>query len=319
MKAGIVFMGTPDFAVASLNALYEAGEKISAVVTAPDRPAGRGRQMHSSPVKTYALEHNITVLQPVKLRDESFISELEALNADIFVVVAFRILPREVWSIPRLGTFNLHASLLPQYRGAAPINWAIINGEKETGLTTFIIDEEIDTGKIIMQEKVTVSFDMTAGQLHDILMIKGAGLVVKTVEKLRTGKLDFIEQAGLIGPGTVLMPAPKLFREDCRIRWNHDNIEVYNLIRGLSPHPGSWTNFINEHNEALFVKILRAELSNPYEHLPSGTITVTSHNEIIAHTQNGALSIIELQPAGKKSMRTAEFLRGYRKKFVRAE
>ena len=311
-------MGTPDFAVASLRALVEAGENVVGVVTAPDRPAGRGQQLKSSPVKIYSTKHNIPVLQPVKLKDPSFTESLKSLNADIFIVVAFRMLPEVVWKMPLLGTFNLHASLLPQYRGAAPINWVVINGERETGLTTFLIDEKIDTGKIILQEKVSVSEFMTAGELHDLLMEKGAKLVLKTVRCLLDSDFEFTTQSIMIEVGTDLKPAPKLFKEDCKIDWTLENKKVYNHIRGLSPYPGAWTIFLNEDEEEVSAKILLAEIVKTDKLPDPGTVSRETDNEIIVYSENGAIRILKLQAAGKKPMSTNDFLRGYRKKLIRA-
>jgi len=311
-------MGTPDFAVASLRALVEAGENIVGVVTAPDRPAGRGQQLKSSPVKRYSNEKNIPVLQPVRLKDPSFVEELRSLKADLFIVVAFRMLPELVWKMPLLGTFNLHASLLPQYRGAAPINWALINGESETGLTTFLIDEKIDTGKIILQEKVPVNESMTAGELHDILMVKGAELVIKTVDCLLDPDFQFIPQSSIVKAGTELKPAPKLFKEDCRIKWEHCSSRVYNFIRGLSPFPGAWTIFLNEDKEELSAKILFCEKVETMKSETPGFISQDVNNKLIVYTDDGGIQILKLQAAGKKPMSAGEFLRGYRKRLIRA-
>jgi len=311
-------MGTPDFAVASLRALVEAGENVVGVVTAPDRPAGRGQKLKSSPVKIYSNKNNIPVLQPVKLKDPSFVESLNSLKAGIFIVVAFRMLPEVVWKMPLLGTFNLHASLLPQYRGAAPINWAVINGEKETGLTTFLIDEKIDTGKIILQEKVAISESTTAGELHDLLMEKGAKLVLKTVDCLLDSDFEFTTQSKMIEAGTDLKPAPKLFKEDCKIDWTLENKKVYNHIRGLSPYPGAWTIFLNENEEEVSAKILLAEMVETDKLLDPGTVSMETGNEIIVYSEDGALRILKLQAAGKKPMFTKDFLRGYRKRLVRA-
>ena len=310
-------MGTPDFALASLKALVEGGENVAGVVTAPDRPAGRGQKIRSSPVKSFARENKIPVLQPLNLKDPSFVDSLKALKGDVFVVVAFRMLPEVIWKMPALGTFNLHASLLPQYRGAAPINWALINGEKETGLTTFLIDEKIDTGKIILQEKVPVSDTMTAGELHDILMFKGAALVLKTLDYLSGRDTSLTHQSNLITDGTELKAAPKLFKEDCKINWALENNKVYNLIRGLSPYPGAWTVFTNDIKEQFTAKIILAEKVETGQELEPGTV-IQKDDEIVVSSGVGAVRILQLQPAGKKPMQPREFLRGYRKKIVSA-
>ncbi|HCO66918.1 MAG TPA: methionyl-tRNA formyltransferase, partial [Dysgonomonas sp.] len=233
----IVFMGTPDFAVASLKNLVDNNYTIAGVITMPDKPAGRGHKLQYSAVKQYALDNNLPLLQPEKLKDESFLESLKSWKADLQIVVAFRMLPEVVWNMPRFGTFNLHASLLPQYRGAAPINWAIINGEKETGVTTFFLTHEIDTGKIILQKKVPIMEEDNAGIIHDKLMNIGAGLVCKTVDLLLENKIDGIPQDNLISDENELKPAPKIFKETCKIDWNKSSASIHNLIRGLSPHP----------------------------------------------------------------------------------
>lgn len=258
----IVFMGTPEFAVAPLAALVEAGIDVAAIVTAPDKPAGRGKKLTSPAVKQYA-DANLScpVLQPEKLREPDFVDQLRGFKADIFVVVAFRMLPEVVWSIPSLGTINLHASLLPQYRGAAPINWAIINGEKETGLTTFIIDHEIDKGNVLLLEKVEIEASDNAGTLHDKLMETGAWLLVKTVTELAAGSLEPVEQTAFHVPEEQLKKAPKIFREDCRIHWERPALEIHNLVRGLSPYPGAFSEFADEDGESFTVKIFETGIS----------------------------------------------------------
>lgn len=312
-------MGTPDFAATILGKLLESGKEIVGVVTAPDRPSGRGQKLKSSPVKTMALTHNIPVLQAIKLKDPEFIESLASLNADFFIVVAFRMLPEVVWTIPSIGTFNLHASLLPQYRGAAPINWAIINGEKETGLTTFLIDHKIDTGKIILQEKVEISDEMTAGELHDVLMNKGADLVRETVDILSSGKAHSIDQDKLVEEGIVLKPAPKLFKKDCRINWTEDSQTVYNFIRGLSPYPGAWTIFVNDEGEEFSARILTATISPSGKEMRAGNISSIDTKNLIIYCESGALEIIHFQPEGKKRMTTEQFLRGYRKNLTKVQ
>src|ERR1700761_1179920 len=237
----IIFMGTPEFAVASLDALIQAGCEVVAVITAPDKPAGRGQKLNESAVKKYAVINNIKVLQPEKLRDPEFLQELQALKADLQVVVAFRMLPEVVWSMPPKGTINLHASLLPQYRGAAPINWVLINGEKESGVTTFFLKQEIDTGDILFTEKITLTGHETAGELHDRLMYKGDGLLVKTVKAVESGRFTENPQHQLAA-GIELKHAPKIFKEDCKIDWHQPAEKIYNLIRGLSPYPTAYTH-----------------------------------------------------------------------------
>lgn len=306
----IIFMGTPDFAVASLKSLVEHGKQVVAVITAPDKPAGRGQKLSQSPVKQYAIQQEIPVLQPEKLRSPDFLDELKALKPDLFVVVAFRMLPEVVWSLPTRGTFNLHGSLLPQYRGAAPINWAVMNGEKETGLTTFFIEKEIDTGHIIDFVKVPIAEDETAGELHDEMMEQGAGLVLKTVEAIHAGEVQTVPQENLIKE--ELKPAPKIHKETCEIDWSKDRNSVYNHIRGLSPYPAAWTKL-----QGKVLKIFRTE---KVESLGDGKrlegeLTEVFTNEkdsLCFKTADGWLSLTELQLEGKKRMGVEEFLRGYR-------
>ena len=233
-------MGTPEFAVESLKAIIGAGYHVRGVITSHDKPSGRGLRMHPSPVKEFAVEHNIPVLQPLKLKDPDFLEALRKWQADLQVIVAFRMFPEEVWSMPPLGTFNLHASLLPQYRGAAPINWAVMNGETKTGVTTFFLNHEIDKGSVILREETAISPDETAGDVHDRLMVIGAELVVKTIEGIASGKAGAIDQQ-LMENTAPLRPAPKLFKSDCKIDWNRDSVSIYNFIRGLSPHPAAWS------------------------------------------------------------------------------
>ena len=311
-------MGTPDFAVASLRALHRSEHEVVGIVTAPDRPAGRGQKIRISPVKKFALENGIEVLQPEKLRNPDFISSLEQLNADIFVVVAFRMLPEIVWRMPRLGTFNLHASLLPQYRGAAPLNWALINGEKESGVTTFLIDDKIDTGKIILREKMDIPDDFTAGDLHDELMLRGAELVLQTVDMLVTEDVKFIPQPELIKPGEKLLAAPKLYKDDCRIDWARNSELVHNLVRGLSPYPGAWTILQNSDGERFSVKILKTQKERHETAKPAGTVVI-QRDELFVHCKTGVLKILLIQPEGKKQMDTEVLLRGYRKGITSAE
>lgn len=307
----IVFMGTPDFAVESLKALVENNYNVVGVITTPDKPAGRGRQMSESAVKKYALEQNLKVLQPEKLKNPDFLAELDSLKADLQVVVAFRMLPETVWRKPPLGTFNLHASLLPRYRGAAPLNWAIINGETETGVTTFLLSHEIDTGQIIFQEKVSIDENETVGDLHDRLMEIGANLVLKTVDALAEGKVQPIDQSQLTGVVENLKPAPKIFKEDCRIDWTRDTESVRNLIRGLSPYPAAWTELTHpEKEEILTVKIYEAFGEPGLPSVP-GTLRTDGKKYLKIACPDGWLSVTDLQLSGKKRMKIDELLRGF--------
>jgi len=299
----IVFMGTPDFAVASLNALLKAGFEVVGVVTAADKPAGRGQKLHESAVKQYAVAHGLKVLQPLKLKDPGFIEELKALQPDLQVVVAFRMLPEMVWNMPPKGTINLHASLLPQYRGAAPINHAIINGEKESGVTTFFLKHEIDTGDVIFSEKVTIGDDDTAGDLHDKLMNTGAGLLVKTVTAIAEG--NYTEQPQPLS--AELKHAPKIFKEDCLIDWNQSARSIYNLIRGLSPYPTAFTK-LNDKT----LKVFKAEIEEGETGLAVGTFESDGKTYLKFAAQNGFIKFIDLQYEGKKRMKIDEFLRGMR-------
>ncbi len=264
-------MGTPDFAVEPLKQLVEKGYNIVGVVTNPDKPAGRGQKLQESAVKKYALSQNLNILQPDKFRDESFLRELKKLNADLQIVVAFKMLPEIVWDMPQIGTFNLHASLLPQYRGAAPINWAIINGENNTGVTTFFLKHEIDTGNIIFQEEVQINENDDAGSIHDKLMLKGASLIIKTVDAIRTGKYPQLNQNDLVKAGTIIQHAPKIFKDDCKINWNQDINAIHNLIRGLSPYPAAWTEMINN-TEEIQLKIFKSEKETSNHSYPIGKI-----------------------------------------------
>lgn len=301
----IVFMGTPDFAVATLDALIKAKLYVVGVVTAPDKPAGRGQKMQQSAVKKYALDHNLTILQPGNLKSEEFLDQLKNLNGNLQIVVAFRMLPKAVWQLPEYGTFNLHASLLPNYRGAAPINWAIINGETKTGVSTFFIDEKIDTGNIILQEEVAIGDDETLGELHDILMKVGSSLVVKTVQLIEKGTVQTIKQ-----PEIEEKPAPKIFTETCKINWNDTLNNTYNLIRGLNPYPAAWTTLINM-DEEIKVKIydVKKELAS-HQH-KTGTL-ITSKNDIKVAVSRGYIIIESLQLAGKKQMDSKSLLNGFR-------
>lgn len=307
----IVFMGTPVFAVESLKILVENGYNVVGVVTMPDKPAGRGYKVQFSPIKQYALAKNLNLLQPEKLKDEIFLENLRALKADLQIVVAFRMLPEVVWNMPPLGTFNLHASLLPQYRGAAPINWAIINGEKETGVTTFFLTHEIDTGKIILQEKIPILPSDNAGTLHDKLMVLGAELVKKTVDMIISDKIQTIEQSQLVKNNIELKSAPKIFKETCEIdiSWNVER--AHNFVRGLSPYPGAWLgiNFPNS-PERIILKIFRTEPEFSSHQLPLGKVVTDGKKFAKIALKNGFLVLKEVQAPNKKRMEIGEFLRG---------
>ncbi|HYC84891.1 MAG TPA: methionyl-tRNA formyltransferase [Chryseosolibacter sp.] len=300
----IIFMGTPEFAVPSLEVLVENKFNVVAVVTAPDKPQGRGQKLAPSPVKETAVKHNIPVLQPPNLKAPDFIDELKSYKANLQVVVAFRMLPEVVWAMPECGTFNLHASLLPQYRGAAPINWAIINGERETGVTTFFLKHDIDTGNVIFQEKEPIGYDDTAGALYERLMNKGAGLVLRTVQAIATGEYSLTPQSD----SGALKHAPKIFKETCEINWNAPAEQVRNLVRGLSPYPAAWTQFNGKTFKIYRVSVLR----DRSELVSAGTLNSDNKNYLYVRTLDGWVSIDELQPEGKKRMLTAEFFRGNR-------
>ncbi len=307
----IVFMGTPDFAVASLKALVEGGYNVVGVITAPDKPAGRGKQLSESAVKKYAVANNLFLMQPEKLKNPEFLAALQSLNADLQVVVAFRMLPEVVWNMPRLGTFNLHGSLLPQYRGAAPLNWAVINGETKTGVTTFLLDHEIDTGKVLFKYETEIGENETVGDIHDRLMEAGAGLVLKTVDALASGEYKAIPQQELAA-GTEIKHAPKIFKEDCKIDWNKETETVRNLIRGLSPYPTAWSILQNkETGEEIQTKIFYAEKTMVNDTAQPGTIKTDKKKTLLAACGNGWLNITDIQLAGKKRMKTEEFLRGF--------
>ena len=313
----IVFYGTPEIAVASLQSLVDAGYVIAGVVTAPDRLAGRGLKVHFSPVKEFALSHEIPLFQPVNLKDPAFHGQLRSLEPDLQVVVAFRMLPKEVWSLPHLGTFNLHASLLPQYRGAAPINWVLINGETETGVTTFFIDEKIDTGNLIFREKITIHPDETAGELHDKLMIAGAGLVVKTIRAIESGNVPVVQQNEVQDPDSgSLKIAPKIHKEDCRINWDHEAVTVFNFIRGMSPHPGAFTELVASDRSSFYLKVFRAQQEIIPHSLRPGTIECDGKTYLKVAVRNGFIQLCEVQPAGRKAMNSLDFLKGYGIHFV---
>ncbi len=305
----IVFMGTPEFAVTTLKALLDAGKQVVGVITVPDKPAGRGQQLQESAVKKFAMERNIQVLQPVKLKDPSFLEELKALRADLQIVVAFRMLPEVVFSMPRLGTFNLHASLLPHYRGAAPINWAVINGERKSGVTTFFLDKEIDTGKVIYRKEVEIDPDDTAGCLHDKLMVTGAELVVKTVDDIRDGKVEPVDQETFRFDSEELKHAPKLFRETCRIKWDEPADHVFNFIRGLSPYPAAYTELVSPDGAVHHFKIYFGKVVD--ENGLPGTIRLNGNKHLVICCGVKAFEATDVQIAGKKRMLTPDFLRGF--------
>ena len=306
-------MGTPEFAVPSLDILVKSSYQVVAVVTAPDKPAGRGRKISHSAVKEYAIEQQIPLLQPTNLKDPEFVKELKSYQADLQIVVAFRMLPAIVWQIPVEGTFNLHASILPQYRGAAPINWAIINGETETGITTFFIDEKIDTGRIILSDKVMIGSCETAGELHDRLMIKGSELVLRTVDAIADNLLKLKSQENL--GSNQLKSAPKIFKEDTRINWEKPRQEVFNLIRGLSPYPGAYTQLINLENESWVLKIYKAKLIEAEQmekpNVSFGDLITDGKAFIYLVCADGFIAVEEIQLEGKRKMHVSEFLRGF--------
>ena len=309
-KVRIVFMGTPEFAVPSLNKLLQAGYNIAGVITAPDKPAGRGMNVQQSAIKKFALEKGLKILQPEKLKNDIFLKQLKELHVGLQIVVAFRMLPEVVWNMPPMGTINLHASLLPQYRGAAPINWAIINGEKETGATTFKLQHQIDTGDILLQQKIKIGEDETAGELHDRMKEIGADVLVKTINKLVEGKLKEIPQSSLSpfgGEPERGLHAPKLSTETSKINWNKNVDEVYNLIRGLSPYPAAFT-FLN--SKTLKIYKAKKEITQPT--VEPGNFETDKKTFLKFACNNGYIAISELQLEGKKRMSVEEFLRGYR-------
>jgi methionyl-tRNA formyltransferase len=296
----IIFMGTPEFAVESLKALYNDQFNIVGVITAPDKPKGRGQKLTYSPVKEFAVSVNIPVLQPTNLKSPDFHEELKSYGANLFVVVAFRMLPEMVWSMPEYGTFNLHASLLPQYRGAAPINWAIINGETETGVTTFFIRHEIDTGNIIMQDREPIYESDNVGSLYERLMVKGAHLVVKTVEAIRDNTYQLKEQK----ESEDIHHAPKLFKENCEIDWSKSSRDIFNFVRGLSPYPAAWTQIHSKIYKVYEVRVAEKQIQGEPGYV------ISTGEEILVKTGDGMVSILDLQAEGKKRLKAAEFLRG---------
>ncbi|MEO9531496.1 MAG: methionyl-tRNA formyltransferase [Crocinitomicaceae bacterium] len=305
MSKKIVFMGTPEFAVESLKTILENNIDVAAVVTAPDRPAGRGQQLRQSAIKEYAVAQNIPVLQPEKLKSEEFISALETINADLFVVVAFRMLPEVVWNMPDKGTINLHGSLLPNYRGAAPINWAVINGEKETGATTFFIEKEIDTGKIIDSVKIPIGENDSAGNVHDRLMVKGAELLAKTVNEILTSEVKAIAQSEFIEG--ELKDAPKIFKADCQIDWTKTSSEVHNKIRGMAPYPTAWTKIESDKG----LKSIKLFTSEKITDGKMHSKEIKIDDDLFFGTADGWVKIIELQLEGKKRMKASDFIKGF--------
>ena len=308
-KIRIAYFGTPEFAASQLEAILEAGYEVAVVVTMPDKPAGRGRKIQYSDVKKTALQHDLPLLQPEKLKDPAFLEQLAAFRADLFIVVAFRMLPAVVWQMPKLGTFNLHASLLPQYRGAAPINFAIINGETETGLTTFFLNEEIDKGAVIMREKVAIRPDETAGELHDELMRLGNKVVVETIRKIENGAANALPQDEL-AENQALKPAPKITKEFCNIDWRQDCLTAYNHIRGLSPYPAAHTRIYSETGEAIDLKVFASEIEKGQPDLPVGSVVTDNKKFLKVALRDGFVALTTVQQAGKKSMAIADFLRG---------
>lgn len=300
----IVFMGTPDFAATILQHLVENKYNVVGVITAPDKPAGRGRKLNQSAVKKYALSQNLPILQPKNLKNEDFLSNLSALKANLQIVVAFRMLPKQVWAMPKYGTFNLHASLLPEYRGAAPINWAIINGETKTGVTTFFIDEKIDTGEIILQKEVAIKEDEIVGELHDTLMYLGASLVAETIDLIREGNVVTTKQ-----PEVEEKLAPKLYPHNCKINWSNSLSEIYNHIRGLNPYPAAWTTIVNE-NEEILAKLYAVAKQFATHNYNEGKIIATK-KELKVAVKDGYLIINEIKLSGKKKMDAKSLLNGF--------
>ncbi|MBP3679068.1 MAG: methionyl-tRNA formyltransferase [Bacteroidaceae bacterium] len=308
----IVYMGTPEFAVESLRRLVEGGYQVVAVVTMPDKPMGRhGSVLQGSPVKEYAVSQGLKVLQPVNLKDEAFVEELRALKADLQIVVAFRMLPEVVWNMPPWGTFNLHASLLPQYRGAAPINWAVMNGDTETGITTFFLKHEIDTGDIIQQVRVPIADTDNVEIVYDKLMKLGGDLVLETVDRILDGTVKSVPQADVL-PETELRPAPKIFKETCRIDWNKGVKKVYDFVRGLSPYPAAWTEICLPDGTKQVLKIFETEKIFTQHGLQVGTIDTDRKTYFRIAVEDGFVNLLSIQIAGKKRMTISDFLRGYR-------
>jgi methionyl-tRNA formyltransferase len=296
----ILFMGTPEFAVPSLRILLDHSYEVSSVVTAPDRPRGRGQQVSCTPIKEFALSHHLPILQPENFKDSKFVLDVQQLSPDLIVIVAFRVLPPEIYTIPKLGSFNLHASLLPKYRGAAPINWAIINGEKESGVTTFFLQDKVDTGSILLQARVKIEPDETAGELHDTLSEVGAEIVLQTVRLIELGKAQPRMQ-----DNSLASAAPKIFKNNCRIDWKRSSQQVHDFIRGLSPHPAAWTT-----HKGKTIKMYRTKIADE-PHATAGIIFQRTKDTLLVGTGNGAVSILEIQLEGKRRLGVEEFLRGY--------
>ncbi|RHJ52225.1 methionyl-tRNA formyltransferase [Bacteroides sp. AM10-21B] len=307
----IVYMGTPEFAVEPLRCLVEGGYNVVGVITMPDKPAGRGHKLQFSPVKQYALDYNLPLLQPERLKDETFVEALRVWNADLQIVVAFRMLPEVVWNMPRLGTFNLHASLLPQYRGAAPINWAVINGDTETGITTFFLKHEIDTGEVIQQVRVPIAETDNVGIVHDKLMVLGARLVTETVDAILADTVKPIPQEEMAVVGE-LRPAPKIFKETCRIDWSQPVKQIYDFIRGLSPYPAAWTELVQPDGAITVLKIFETEKIHQEHRLQPGTILTDNKTYLHVAVPQGFIGILVLQLPGKKRLKIDELLRGFR-------
>jgi len=310
-KKSIVFFGTPEFAVASLAALIESNFEIKAVVTTADKPAGRGKKISFSAVKGFALEKGLTILQPVNLSDTDFVSQLKALNADLFIVVAFRKLPAVVWKMPALGCFNLHASLLPHYRGAAPINWAIINGESETGITTFFLNENIDEGKIIFNQNIEIKPDETFGELYNKMKIAGAELLIKTVNAIFNDNFKTIEQKVLINNDIIIKKAPKILKSDCKILWNDKALNISNKIRGLNPVPGAFTIFVTDSGSELYTKVFKAIPETKNHDFKIAHILTDNKSFLKISVADGFVSLKEIQISGKNKVKIEDFLRGY--------
>ena len=310
----IVFMGTPEFAVGTLKKLVEGGYNVVAVVTQPDKPVGRHQDtLQPSQVKQYALSVGLPVLQPVKMKDPDFVEQLRVFQADLQVVVAFRMLPEVVWAMPRFGTFNVHAALLPQYRGAAPINWAVINGETQTGVTTFFLDHDIDTGRIIMQKPFEIKDDYNVENVYDGLMGLGAEIALETIDRILEGdgKVESLPQEEMIPVGTELHPAPKIFKETCEIDWNQEAKKVYDFIRGLSPYPGAWTTLVSPEGKETVLKVYASSKAVGTTEEQAGQL-LTEKNRLMVVTGNGFLNLEEVQLAGKKRMKATDFLNGFR-------